>query len=146
LSRIDFGEYIRDLTRELVQTYGVAGVAVRVEAGDVRLGIDEAVPCGLIIHELVSNALKHAFPQGRAGEVAVRLERTSAGFLNLEVKDDGVGFPKGFDFRKSSSLGLQVVCGLLRQLGGEIDRLEGRGTTFKISFQVSEPARLSVPE
>ncbi len=146
LGRIDFADYIRDLAKGLMRTYGAPEVSVRVEADGVRLGIDEAVPCGLVVHELVSNCLKHAFPGGRRGEVVVSLAREESGTLRLEVRDDGVGFPDSLDFRKASSLGLQLVCGLMRQLGGEIQRKEGSGTTFEIAFRAPESVHLQLPE
>jgi PAS domain S-box-containing protein len=140
LARIDFRDYVAELTKGLSQTYGTRGVSVRVDADEVSLGIDEAVPCGLIVHELVSNCLKHAFPSGRGGEVVVELRREGAGQLHVTVRDDGVGFPAGMDFRSMTSLGLQLVSGLARQLGGSVRRKEGRGTAFEVVFHAAAEA------
>ncbi len=134
LSRIDFGEYIRDLTKGLAQTYEAPGVSVRVESEGVRLGIDEAVPCGLMVHELVSNCLKHAFPGGRGGEVVVEVSRESAGGLRLEVRDDGVGFPGEKDVFGASSLGLQLIRVLAEQLQGRLVFGGQPGTRISVDF------------
>jgi two-component sensor histidine kinase/integral membrane sensor domain MASE1 len=145
LGRINFGDYIEELTGGLAQTYGHEGVRIEVDAEGVRLGIDEAVPCGLMIHELVSNSLKHAFSGGRGGHVWVTLEHAGEAGLKLEVRDDGVGFPPGLDFQESSSLGLQLVCSLARQLSGEIRREDAHpGTAFVVTFPAAETVKLGV--
>src|SRR5262249_42790421 len=114
LARIDFADYIRDLARDLLRTYGDAGRAVRldVDAEAIPFDIQEAMPCGLLVYELVSNALKHAFPDGRGGEIRVSLRQRADGRTVLSVADDGVGFPAGLDFRRTSSLGLHLVGNL----------------------------------
>jgi len=104
-----------------------------VEVADVHLGIDTAIPCGLLINELVSNSLKHAFPDGRSGQVRVTLCQKDGG-VELGVDDDGVGLPPGLDFRATASLGLQLVNLLTTQLHGEIRLLPGPGANFRITF------------
>jgi two-component sensor histidine kinase len=99
---------------------------------DILLGVDTAIPCGLIINELVSNSLKHAFPD-KQGEILVNLHRDNGKFT-LIVRDDGVGFPEHVDFRNTDSLGLQLVCTLTDQLDGEIELNRGGGTEFRITF------------
>jgi PAS domain S-box-containing protein len=134
---IDFAEYVRDLVGEVFQAYGVhEAVAARIRVEDVSLGVDTAIPCGLIINELVSNVLKHAFPDGRRGEVQISLAALDSGDLLLTVADDGIGLPEGFDWRVVSSLGLKLVMDLTRQLDGqvEVDRDAG-GTRFRIRFK-----------
>ena len=88
---------------------------------NVVIGIDTAVPCGLIVNELVSNSLKHAFPDGHGGEINISLHTDDADFITLVVGDNGAGMPDGFDFRKADSLGLQLVMSLISQLSGSID-------------------------
>jgi two-component sensor histidine kinase len=104
-----------------------------VEVENVYLNIDAAVPCGLIINELISNCLKHAFPDDRAGEIRVELRR-NGDQLMLAVTDDGIGFPEHLDFRNTSSLGLQLVNTLTHQLGGELELKGDPGTTVIITF------------
>jgi len=148
LAGIESNEYIRDLTRNLLTSYGVSDANIRLEvvAEGITLGMDTAVPCGLIINELVSNSLKHAFPSGGSGEIRVELLRSEppAGegpqdegrdWYRLVVADTGIGFPEGLDFRKTESLGLKIVCTLTAQLSGRIDLERNGGSRFTILFQ-----------
>jgi PAS domain S-box-containing protein len=142
LGLIDLGDYLRALSSALSHTYGAVArhLALEVHADEVRLGIEAAMPCGLLVNELVSNALKHAYPDDRRGTVVIslRLERAGAE-LCLEVADDGVGFSEGIDFRRVASLGMQIVVGLTRQLQGTIELERGAGTRFRVRFP-SAPA------
>ena len=150
LARIDFADYIRDLTRYLFASYVTIDqdVNLNVQADDVHLGIDTAVPCGLILNELVSNALKHAFPaQGNGrdgretpptGEIRVELCWEKENTLMMIVADNGVGLPGDLDVRYSTSLGLQLVTTLVDQLDGTLELDDRGGTLFKITF----PAQL----
>ena len=123
LSQIDVADYVRSMGASLFASYGVRGdvLALHLEVDEVKLGLDTAIPCGLIINELISNALKHAFPDGRRGEVRVELRAAGEGDLLLRVSDDGVGFPDGFEPRRSKSLGLQLVQALAEQLDGTVE-------------------------
>ncbi len=136
-TRIDFADYLRDLIDDLFRTYGVnpAVIAVRTAIAPVSLEIDTAIPCGLIVNELVSNAFKHAFPAGRAGALSVELAPAGPGQYRLVVADDGVGLPPGFDWRASPSLGLKLVVDLTRQLDGQLDMEARHGTTFRITVR-----------
>jgi PAS domain S-box-containing protein len=136
LENLDFAEYVCDLVSELQRTYQTyhQSVTVQTEIAEVRLGIDTAVPCGLIINELVSNALKHGFPPGRGGQVAVTLRPAAERTYLLTVRDNGVGFPRGFDWRQSKSLGLNLVCDLTKQLEGHVEVHSDGGTAFEIRF------------
>ena len=121
-------------------------VNLRIETDNVCLGIDSAVPCGLILNELISNSLKHAFPSngnglpsaygrdGAKGEIRVELRAHNGHDLSLMVSDNGVGFSRGLDFRSTSSLGLQLVNTLVNQLDGAIELDNNRGTAFQITF------------
>lgn len=143
LSRIDFAEYIRNLGDYLFQSYGVKSneVTLNVRASNALLDVDTAITCGLIINELVSNSLKHAFPGDRKGEILISLISENSGkrvkkgpIYTLVVRDNGVGFPKHLDFKKTESLGLQLVDGLIKQLQGALRFSGSPGTAFKIVF------------
>ncbi|MBA4395699.1 MAG: hypothetical protein C0407_19270 [Desulfobacca sp.] len=98
------------------------------------MDITQSIPVGLIISELISNALKHAFPGEREGEIRVGLALGDGGMIRLTVRDNGIGFPNEVDFRKTESLGLQVVMALLIQLRGSIEIDRKGGTEFRITF------------
>jgi hypothetical protein len=136
LSKIDLAGYIRSLSTHLFQVYLVDPNQVRLETEfeDVPLDINTAVPCGLILNELISNALKHAFPAGRKGVLMIRLRRGKDGAVELRIADNGVGFPKGLDFRRTESLGLQIVSLLVGQLEGTIKLARKNGTAFTVAF------------
>jgi two-component sensor histidine kinase len=128
---------VRDLVADLVRTYGVNQESIRLQTivNDVNLEVDTAIPCGLIINELVSNALKYAFPPGQSGEISVELSRIAENEFLLIVRDDGIGLPKDFDWRTSNSLGLKLVTDLTMQLDGKMQVETTHGTTFRISFR-----------
>lgn len=136
LADIDFEGYIRTLINELVRTYNadVDRVAMIIDVEDIPLTIDTAIPCGLIINELVSNSLKHAFPDGK-GEICVVL-RSVHGSIELHIGDNGVGIPEDIDFRMTETLGLRLVTILAEdQLDGDITLDRREGTIFHIRFK-----------
>jgi PAS domain S-box-containing protein len=138
LSRIDLKEYIANLVELLMQSYQVPldKIAPFVDVERALVLIDTAIPCGLILNELLSNVFKHAFPGDRSGEVKIRLRRAKDGTLTLQVSDDGVGFPKDLDWRKSDTLGLQTVFGIAeRQLRGKVSVETAHGVTWHIRFR-----------
>ena len=139
LARIDFGEYVRSLSANLLRAYEVdSEVAVlKIDCGDVRLAIDTAIPCGLIMNELVTNSLKYAFPEATAAQIRISLHSRNGNEITLRVHDNGVGLPEGLDFRNTESLGLQLVSTLTEQIGGTIELDSRAGTDFVITF----PAR-----
>ena len=136
LGNINFAEYIKTLTNHLFYSYKIDSnvVQLHTEISDVFLDVQVGIPCGLIVNELVSNTLKHAFPDGRQGEVTISLIPEDDGRYSLIVKDDGVGFPKNLDFRKTKSLGMQLVTMLVDQLEGTITLNQDKGTEFVITF------------
>ncbi len=136
LSHIDFGAYLRDLTGHLIQGYHGKSQDIEVEilADDIHLDVDTAVPCGLIVNELISNAFKHAFPSTGRGKVEIAVQRDDQGWYHLSVQDNGVGLPAQVDLRESKTLGLQLVSSLTKQLKGTIDVYREPGTTVKITF------------
>jgi two-component sensor histidine kinase len=116
----------------------------RMDIEDVLLNIDTAITLGLSINEMVSNSLKHAFPDRMKGEIFISLNETSKDNFCLTIKDDGVGLPPNLDFRNTSSLGLQLVNTLIEQLEGTIDLDNGSGTKFSITFSApSEKENIS---
>src|SRR5437667_81123 len=141
LASINFGEHVRDLANMLASTYRQTEVQIQVftEAESVSLRLETAIPAGLIVNELVSNALKHAFPEGRRGTLKVSLHSPTPGQLLLSVQDDGVGFPPGFDWDQARSLGLRMVHDLARQIRGTLEICQNGGTTFALSFPVAKP-------
>jgi len=134
LTRINFADYVRTLGDLLFKSFAAASdsVSLDVAGEDFFLDIDTAVPCGLIVNEVLSNALKHAFPGGR-GAISVRLERTN-GHCVLTIRDDGVGLPPQFDLRSIDTLGLQLVRGLVQQIDGCLEVRSIIGTEFRIEF------------
>ncbi len=135
-STIDFNEYIQDLTDALFNSYGVRRDIVRLNLhieGTI-LNVDTAIPCGLIINELVSNSLKYAFPNGKQGQIYVSVRRESDNKFSIIIGDTGIGLPKDLDFRDSPSLGLKLVNILVEQLGGSIELDREGGTEFRIGF------------
>lgn len=109
-------------------------VKLNLNVKDVRLIIDTAIPCGLIINELISNSLKYAFSAGQTGEINIHFFSETEDCYTLIVQDNGSGFPIDLDFRNTKSLGLQLVCSLTKQLHGTIDLERDRGVAFKITF------------
>jgi PAS domain S-box-containing protein len=140
LTRIDVPAYLQDLTTGLLGTYGVSPeqIVLVIEADPVPLGVDAASSSGLIVNELVSNALKHAFPGGRRGHVRVTL-RVAGGEAVLVVADDGVGMPAAVDPGKPATLGLKLVSILAEQLAGTVAVERSEGTRFTIRFPLEAP-------
>ena len=136
LAMINFSDYINKLTTHLLAMYrtGSGNIDLRTEVEDVFLDINRAIPCGLIINELVSNSLKHAFTEGVKGEITVKMYSDKKGKYILIVSDTGIGLPEKIDFREVKTLGLQMVKDLVNQLNGTISLYRKMGTTFKITF------------
>jgi two-component sensor histidine kinase/sensor domain CHASE-containing protein len=137
LSGINIKEYIHDLANNLFHSYGVLSSRIKLntDIDDIMINLDTATPCGLIVTELVSNSLKHAFPEGKKGELIIKLKSDNYENFTLIVKDNGIGFPKDLDFRTTNTLGMQLVTGLVSQLKGTIDLDQSSGTEFKIIFK-----------
>jgi two-component sensor histidine kinase len=142
LSRINFAEYLQKLVAHVSRSYRIRPNAVRINlhVNDVSLPIDTAVPCGLIINELASNALKYAFPADRKGEVNITFARADDQYT-LCVSDTGVGLPPDFDPEQRKSLGMKLVRMLTTQLRGEMECRNGVGTTFQITFPEEKEVR-----
>jgi len=139
LARLNFGDYAASLLQCLWRSHGALAERVRLqlEVSPVALPIEAAVPCGLILNELAGNALKHAFPNGHAGEVRVNLELDSAAeCVSLRVCDNGCGLPPERDWRQSNTLGLRLVQMLTSQLRGTVTTASGPGTHFSVAFSL----------
>ncbi len=138
---VELGEYIRDLTTVLLHSRGRDSAVVKLSLDlerNVLIGIDSAVPCGLIVNELVSNSLKHGFPDNRGGKISISLHTDDADTITLAISDNGVGLPEGLDIRKADSLGLQLAMSLISQLGASMEASSGEGgTEFIIRFRDS---------
>ncbi|MEI9952824.1 MAG: AAA family ATPase [Pseudomonadota bacterium] len=135
-ARIRMAPHIEGLCTHLASAYALRSHHVRLvyRINDLHLDVDKAMSCGLIVNELVSNALKHAFPQARPGLVAVELTASDQNQYALLVEDDGIGLPVGLNFSDLRSLGLQLVQDLTKQLRGSLTVKRERGTAFKIVF------------
>jgi len=135
LTHINFKEYIQKLVSDLFYSYHIDQDQIEpvIKIEEARLNIETAVPCGLIISELVSNSLKHAFPNGRKGEVYISLQINDT--YVLTIRDTGIGFPDELDYKNTDSLGLQLVNGLVNQIDGNIQLIKTHGTEFKIIFK-----------
>jgi PAS domain S-box-containing protein len=130
-SRVDMTEYIKNLSRHMLQAYGSRGnIRLNAQAADVILRVDTSIPCGLILNELITNAFKHAFPDGRAGEIHVLFATVDDNFLELSVSDDGIGLPAGY--ADGETLGLSLVRLLTEQLDATLTVSTERGTRFRI--------------
>ncbi len=140
-AKIDFGGYVRNLTGHLLRSYKVNSEAIRLnlEVDPVPMNFDVAIPCGLIINELVSNALKYAFPDGRGGEIRVRFAGENGHGLTLTVSDDGVGFAGVTNPEESESLGLKLVRSLTEQLGGTVCYRNQDGFQCDINIPRNKP-------
>jgi two-component sensor histidine kinase len=119
----------------------MGSVRIDVAGRDVHLPVDVAIPCALIVNEVVSNALKHAFPADRHGRIEVALERDETGFVRLVVGDDGIGLPAGLNFGSAKTLGLRLVGMLVAQLGGTIEVERTGGTRVCVGFAAEGEAR-----
>jgi two-component sensor histidine kinase len=135
LARFNFARYIDSLCTDLLQSYGngASHIRLQTELDELIFDVDTAVPCGLILNELLTNALKYAFPNGHPGDITIGL-RADTGQVTLSVRDTGIGLPTDLDFRHTESLGLQLVAMLTEQLGGTITLSRNCGTAFAVTF------------
>jgi two-component sensor histidine kinase len=136
LALVDFSKYVRRMVDHLFRSYGVDNRQIRLHAelDLVALELDDALPCGLLISEVVSNSLKHGFPEGREGEVRILLRPQSAGTVSLVLSDNGAGLPPGLDWTTSRSLGLRLVRALALQLRASLDIRSQGGTEVNLVF------------
>jgi PAS domain S-box-containing protein len=136
--QVDFSNFLETLAPTLISSYGVDSdrVTLSIDAVEVLLPINAAIPCGLVVNELISNALKHAFRDGRTGTISIGLALEPDGRAVLSVSDDGVGMPRGLDLAQTTTLGLQLVALLTDQLGGELEIQRADPTRFILRFPI----------
>jgi PAS domain S-box-containing protein len=147
LTSIDLADYIRDLCALLRQSYLATASRIRldVDIESIRVPIDTAIPLGLMLNELVTNALKHAFPGGREGSICISGARAGTGEIVLVVADDGIGLPSGFEAEESRSMGFRTVYALAEQIRGSVSiRAEG-GVLCRIAFSATDRIAPSEP-
>ena len=135
-SKINFSEYITSLSKNLVHSYGVYDnlIELKLTLGDVSLNLDLSIPCGLIINELVSNSIKYAFPNKKKGVIKIELFEKNDN-VSLIVEDNGLGLPKGINYKDTDSLGLQLVITLTEQISGTIKLDNKKGAKYTITFK-----------
>jgi PAS domain S-box-containing protein len=136
LSQINISKYLHNLTSHLssIHAADAKGIRFKISADNIFLDINRAIPCGLLLNELITNALKYAFPKETEGEIKIDLKRYKQNKLRLSIADNGIGFPQGLDFRKTESLGLQLVNSLISQLNGTIKMQQTKGTKYTLVF------------
>jgi two-component system, sensor histidine kinase PdtaS len=134
-SRVNLPDYIWQIASHLFSTYGIGGDRIRLLTNleAIDLNLEAAVPCGLIINELISNALKYAFPDGRQGEVRIELAARPGGMARLVVADNGVGLHH-VDWATARSLGMRLVRTLAEQIGAEVEVKSAAGTEIQLIF------------
>jgi two-component sensor histidine kinase/AmiR/NasT family two-component response regulator len=141
MARVDFADYVQSLSSHLLSSHRInpEAVKLRLKIKDVFLDLNTAIPCGLIINELVSNSLKHAFPEENNGEIKIAMHPLNKDGMEIIISDNGIGLPKNMDIRKTDSLGLHLVNLLAEdQLHGDIKLDRTRGTSFHIRFKVKQ--------
>lgn len=146
METINFASYLKELTDDLFKSYkvGSSDIQLLLDVDDIFFEMDNAIPLGIIINELVSNSLKYSFQEGRSGKIQIKLHRdvndkkkrlvTPNRNFMLIVEDNGIGFPDSIDFRNTSSLGLQLVNTLVDQINGDIELIKDSGTKYNIRF------------
>ena len=141
LARIDFAEYAHALAKDILSSHGSPGAPVQLKSDlePVIMSADLAVPCGLILNELISNAFKHGFPDSIGGEIRLTLRNGTDGKCSLFVEDSGVGIPAELDINKSKSLGLRLVRSLTQQIRGSFELVKiDSGTSARLQFTVND--------
>jgi two-component sensor histidine kinase len=134
LSKINFKYYLENLSQQLLMSYDLSGkVKLNFDCDDVFMGIETAVPCGLLVNEIITNSMKHAFPDELSGNINITLKAYDD--YELIISDDGIGLPNDINMEESNSLGLQIINNLINQIDGSIEFNNSHGTQFKIKFQ-----------
>jgi two-component sensor histidine kinase len=136
LSSIEISNYVKELVNHLIKAYNINSALVdfTVSSEKIYLSIDTAIPCGLIINELVNNTLKHAFPRGYRGKILINIKKENE-IIFISIKDNGIGLPENLDEKVNKSLGLQLINTLIKQLDGVLEIYKNNGTEFVIKFK-----------
>jgi two-component sensor histidine kinase len=138
IAQIDILNYIQHLVDDLVRNYGRQDIHISLDVESIQVDTDTAIPCGLIINELISNSIKHAFPDNKGGEIQISLKKSPSGEFELIISDNGVGISPELDLRKLDTLGLELVHSLVNQLDGTINIQRSPGTSVTIKFKAME--------
>jgi two-component system, sensor histidine kinase PdtaS len=147
LSNINLREYVNELSGNLLRSYRLnQRIELQIEVASMKLSLDTLVPLGLLLNEMISNSLKHAFKGREEGLITVQLGKNEQGLFELIVGDNGVGLPKDFSFKSANTLGMELIDTLTSQLDGKISRLDREGSFFKIEFIGLEKERLDVKQ
>jgi PAS domain S-box-containing protein len=133
--QVHFKSYIDSLIENLSLTFDNSHVSIHADIDDFAPTLATATSCGMIVLELITNSVKDAFPNRSDGEIKIQVKSVDQNNFILIVSDNGIGFPKGFNFKEADSLGMQVILSLTEQLNGEIELLDGAGTTFRLTFE-----------
>jgi PAS domain S-box-containing protein len=135
LDQIEYGDYLNKIVNHLFDTYNIpqSRIACRIHAENIFVDINQAVPCSLIINEMLTNSLKYAFPIGEKGEISIDFTTDSKNYI-LKYHDSGIGIPEGISFERTESLGMKLIYGLTQQLNGTVELMRGEGTTFVVTF------------
>jgi len=135
-SQIDFSDYIQHMALHLMSLYHERSknVDLEIKSEGVKLDINKAIPCALLLNEIITNALKHAFPEAQPGKLGIVFEKKPEGKYSLQVKDNGIGLPLEINLAKPETLGLQLITDLAFQLGGELKIYRNGGTTYELTF------------
>src|SRR3990172_10655951 len=137
LCDVAFRKYICSLAENIFFSYGIdqSRIRLKVDGDNVNLSYTEAVPCGLIVNEILSNALKHAFPDGRSGDIEISIELIESNKVRLTISDNGVGLPPDMDPYTSNSFGLKIIITLAKQLKGKIEITGTTGTRYCLEYE-----------
>jgi len=145
LASINFSEYIKSLSRDLIMAFSEEtkkNISLNYNVKDIKLGIDTAIPTGLILNELITNSFKHAFPERQRGKINISIKRLGDKSYHLEFKDDGVGFQVNINFDNTESLGLTLIKILTSQIEGTLSMERNEGTLIKINFMGYEYGKI----
>ncbi len=146
MTKINFDEYMKTLAKQLLVSYEGANKRIKINSSlnHISFGLDTAIPCGLIINELLSNSIKHGFNGSRSGEIDIEIKNIKDGKYMLSVADNGVGLPAEFKTQNGKGMGMQLVKALTNQLDGKINICNGKGTRFEIEFEEANYERISM--
>ncbi|MGC9516222.1 MAG: sensor histidine kinase [Methanomicrobiales archaeon] len=138
-TKINLKDYTNSLVKDIMGTYMIDPDQIKIDinAENIELNLETAIPSGLIINELITNSIKHAFPDGQEGKIDVYFEKKDNKYI-LKIADNGVGFPPNLDLENAQTLGLELVNNLIKQLDGSIELVTNHGTSFKITFPEME--------
>ena len=144
-ARVDFRNFLDTLVPALISSYRVGSdrIALSINAVEVLLPINAAIPCALVVNELISNALKHAFPQNMTGNISIDLANAEDNEVILSVADDGVGIPETLDMAQTTTLGLQLVSLLIDQVGGRFSVQRANPTRFTLHFPLDRKEQVA---